>query len=165
MHDATYAISGDTATALVAEMGAQNLLDEAGDAVFALTTWNVVWTYDWVTGPGPSCGIGDLAVSVAIETTLPTWKPPPTAAAHLVDSWERYTEALVIHERGHVQNGLNRAAEIVAAMASIDHKPTCDALESSADAAGAAIIDEGRTWDVTYDADTIHGATQGASFP
>lgn len=60
---------------------------------------------------------------------------------------------------------VDRAAEIAAAMAMIDPAPTCNALESSADAAGAAIIDDGRQWDVTYDADTKHGLTQGAFFP
>ena len=52
MRDANYAISGDTAAELVAEMVAEQLVDPAGDAGFALTTWDVDWTYKYVSGPG-----------------------------------------------------------------------------------------------------------------
>jgi predicted secreted Zn-dependent protease len=164
MRDASYAITGDTAAELVAAMRAQKLVDRSGDVGFALTTWDVNWTYKWVAAGG-TCGIGNLAVKVEVVTTLPSWNPPATADTRLVDNWERFTNALVVHERGHAQNGLDRAAEIAAAMASMDPKPSCNALERSADAAGEAIIEAGRRWDVTYDAETKHGLTQGASFP
>lgn len=164
MRDANYAIAGDTAAELVEAMRAQNLVDPAGDAAFALTTWNVVWNYKWVTSGG-KCGIGDLAVKVDVVTTLPSWDPPTTADRRLIDNWKRFTDALILHERGHAQNGLDRAAEVAAAMARVDPRPTCNALESTADAAGAAIINDGQEWDVSYDAETKHGVTQGASFP
>jgi predicted secreted Zn-dependent protease len=164
MHDATYPIAGDTAAELVAAMRAQHLVDVAGDEAWALTAWNIAWNYKWVTASG-SCGIGNLTVNVDIVTTLPTWAPPTTADGRLIDKWKHFGDALVIHERGHAQNALDRAADIAAAMASVDPKPTCDALESSADAAGAAVIADGRTWDVTYDAETKHGLTQRAFFP
>ena len=165
MRDANYAISGDTAAELVAEMVAEKLVDPAGDAGFALTTWDVDWTYKYVSGPGGSCGIGALVVKVDIKTTLPTWKPPPTATALLVDNWTGFIEALVVHERGHAQNGLDRAGQILVAMGRVDPKRTCKALERVADAAGETILANGRQWDITYDAETDHGATQGASFP
>lgn len=164
MRDSTYAITGNSAAELVAAMRAHGLVDRAGDRVFALTTWYVDWTYDWVTLPGGRCAIGNLDVRVDIHTTLPTWKLPSTADAQVIAGWRRFTEALLIHERGHAQNGLDRAAEIASAMAGIDPELTCSALESSADAAAAAILAEGRRWDVLYDDETDHGATQGAIF-
>jgi predicted secreted Zn-dependent protease len=164
MHNATYQITGDTAAELVAAMRAKHLVDVAGDEAWALTAWNINWNYKWVTAGG-SCGISNLTVKVDIVTTLPTWAPPTTADESLIDKWKRFSDALVIHEHGHAQNALDRAAEIAAAMARVDPKPTCDTLETAADAAGAAIIDYGRQWDVTYDAETRHGVTQGTSFP
>lgn len=104
MHDANYAITGDTAAELVVAMRAQHLVDRAGDEGWALTAWNIVWNYKWVTASG-RCGIGNLAVTVDIETTLPTWDPPTTAGARLVNNWKRFTDALIVHERGHAQNG------------------------------------------------------------
>jgi predicted secreted Zn-dependent protease len=163
--EASYPITGDSAAALVEAMATRGLRDEAGDAAWALTTWDVVWNYQYVARQGGGCGLGDIRVSVRIEVLMPSWSAPATADGSLVDRWRRFIAAVSVHERGHVQNALDRAGEVATTLPLLDPAATCDALERVADADGAAIIDRGRAWDRDYDDETGHGATQGAVFP
>jgi predicted secreted Zn-dependent protease len=163
--DITYQVTGDSADDLVAAMEAKHLRDEAGDSAFALTTWSIRWTYRFVDAVGGGCGLTGAEVIVEVDVLIPSWTPPATADATTVDRWGRFINALEVHERGHVQNGLDRAGEIAVALSTIEPEATCPALEDAADAATGAIIKKGNDFDRTYDDQTNHGATQGAVFP
>ena len=162
--DETYRVTGTTASALVAGMRAEALKDRVGESAFAITTWDMTWSYGYNERSG-SCSIQDLVVQIRISVLMPFWEPPPGTDAGLIARWNGYIDALRRHERGHEQNGLDRAKEVRDAMLALPPRSTCTALERTADAAGAAVIDAGNDWDRTYDDDTDHGATQGAVFP
>lgn len=165
LDEKTYIVSGDSANALAAAMTARQLRDFAGNASFALTTWDIRWRYDHVGRPGGRCGLGNLRVSLRTGTLMPKWDPAPTAEPGLVIRWRTFIDALTIHERGHVQSSLDRAGETVRALSRIADFASCPALDKAANAAGSAIIAKGRAWDLDYDARTNHGRAQGATFP
>ena len=164
MSDETYPVTGTTASALVAAMRAKALRDRLGEPGFALTTWYITWSYRYREGTG-TCEIRDLVVRIDISVLMPSWAPPASADAGLVTRWKRFIDALRRHERGHEQNGIDRAKEIRDAMLGLGSRSSCPRLERAADAAGAKVIDAGQDWDRTYDDRTDHGATQGAVFP
>lgn len=162
--DETYTVTGTTASALVAGMRAKSLHDRAGEAAFAVTTWDVTWSYGYRERTG-TCEIQDLVVRIEVSVLMPSWDPPPGTDAGLVARWNRFIDALRRHERGHEQNGIDRAKDIRGRMLGLESRSSCPRLERAADAAGAKVIDAGQYWDRTFDDETDHGATQGAVFP
>jgi predicted secreted Zn-dependent protease len=160
----TYPIGGATAPALVDAMQAKALRDPSGDAAFALTTWDITWSYAYRERPG-ACSIDDLAVRADISVVMPSWEPPAEADVDLIADWGRYVDALRRHERGHEENGLGRATDVRDTLLALGARSTCASLEQAADAAGEKIIEAGLEWDRRYDDDTGHGATQGVVFP
>ncbi len=65
--------------------------------------------------------------------------------------------ALIDHESGHAKHAYEHRQDVENAVKSSN----CE----GADAAGTAAIAEMSKFDVQYDAETHHGATQGVSFP
>ena len=126
--DETYRVTGTTASALVAGMRAQALRDRVGESAFAITTWDVTWSYGYNERSG-SCSIQDLVVRVTISVLMPSWEPPPGTDAGLIARWNGYIDALRRHERGHEQNGLDGAQEVRDAMLALRPRSTCAALE------------------------------------
>lgn len=60
-HEASYPIAGDSAAALVEAMAARGLRDEAGDAAWALTTWDIAWSYQYVARQDGAAGLATSA--------------------------------------------------------------------------------------------------------
>jgi predicted secreted Zn-dependent protease len=121
----------------------------------ATTNWRINWGWD---GYGnSSCDLTTANVTYSIEVTMPRWQAPQDASPELITKWNNYIQALAEHEKGHVDN-------IVANYKSVEDaikNATCDTAEAAAQAA----LDPIRQYDIDYDAETNHGATQGARFP
>jgi predicted secreted Zn-dependent protease len=150
-----YDITGTTATELRASINASGPVDSSGQHNDALTMWNIDWT--WPLNPDSSCILSNATITTTITVTFPRWSPAPGASATLVQQWNTYQAALVTHESGHVSFVVATAPDVLAAIKGA----TCATAEAAAQAAVARI----RQHDVDYDAETSHGATQGARFP
>ncbi len=121
----------------------------------AYTQWYVHWSWP---GQGTEyCNLQDAQVSYEITVTFPRWTPTQQAAPELVAKWNDYLRALALHENGHIDNVVAHYPAIVTAL----KNSTC----LSAEAAGQAVLDQIRQYDLQYDATTDHGGTQGARFP
>jgi predicted secreted Zn-dependent protease len=118
----------------------------AGRAFVAFTDWEVHWAR---TGDGPR-------VRFHAVVTLPRWRPPPFVGAELVERWARFHDALVVHERGHVDIGLAAARALAAELG--DAPRNARDWASVTRAVVAPYLDAERR----YDAQTKHGAAQGA---
>jgi predicted secreted Zn-dependent protease len=97
-------------------------------------------------------------------------QPQPTEVAPydnqaLVDRWRRYLDALCGCEGGHRDNGLRAASEIAELLPHLPAAPTCELADEAANAAARLVVERYRAQDEQYDADTRHGAGQGAVFP
>jgi predicted secreted Zn-dependent protease len=150
-----YDVTGVTAAELRASMNAQGPLDSAGQRNDAFTTWNIDWT--WPLNPDSSCVLSGATITTTITVTFPRWLPPADVPASLVERWNDYEAALVTHESGHVSFVVTTANDVLAAIKGA----TCD----TAEAAAQAVVLRIRQHDADYDAETNHGATQGAHFP
>ena len=110
------------------------------------------------------CTIADATVFVDSRITLPDWEAPPNPDPSLATQWADFLEALREHEAGH-QALVMRGAERVRQTLRGVHGPHCEPLRARADSAAQAVLASIRDDDARYDAETRHGATQGAIWP
>jgi predicted secreted Zn-dependent protease len=105
-------------------------------------------------------------VHVRATVHLPTWRPPRSADRALVARWERYTAALRRHEMGHVALAKAAGDAVLAGLAELPPGAPA-ALVTRAAAlvtrAAALAVERIRAAERAYDAETRHGAAQGAA--
>ncbi len=158
-----YDIQGDSDTELRAQMDAKGPeLD--GDRHDAYTSWHVTWKFPFVKND-EGCTTGPVTTDVRVVVTLPRWLGYADVNDPLVRRWIRYLDALQEHESGHRLTGINAASDITEQLPQLPPKPTCPEAEETANALARKILEGHRARDVEYDAETKHGATQGATFP
>ena len=121
----------------------------------ARSSWNAQW--HWPGGPDGKCDLAHLQYNFQITITLPHLHDQERVSPALRRDWRRYMAALIEHESGHAKHAYEHRQDIEGAVKS----SSCEA----ANAAGAAAITELGKFDAEYDAETHHGATQGARFP
>lgn len=117
------------------------------------------WQFEWFVpddGYG-SCNLDGVTVDYAITVIFPQWTPPAQATAALIEQWNDYIDALAVHESGHVERVVPNIPELYEAI----KESSCDSF----DAAAQEWLDAIDQINSEYDADTDHGATQGAVFP
>ncbi|MFT3713929.1 MAG: DUF922 domain-containing protein [Archangium sp.] len=158
-----YDIEGDSEADLRAEMDAKGP-DTDGERHDAYTRWHVTWRFPFVRGED-GCATGPVTTDVRVVVTLPRWLGYADEQEPLMRRWRRYLEALKTHEGGHRDTGFRAASEISEKLAELPPQPNCDEAEEVANAAAMKILESYRKTDVDYDAETRHGATQGAVFP
>ena len=122
----------------------------------AQTRWEVVWRYPAGPEDRPEqCDLSTVDVNVSIVTDFPRWSPSAEAAESDVREWQRYTQALAVHEAEHVRLIDALAGTLPEVLSSSD----C----ASADARGQAVLDAIREANTHLDVVTRDGATQGAA--
>jgi hypothetical protein len=125
--------------------------------------WHLSYTYRTRAAPGGGCTVESLSTKLDLKVRMPRWTPQAGAAADLTRRWERYLDALRVHEAGHLQNG--RDFEAGFRTAALGMAPAdCGALGAMLQARFDQMLEQARTRDRDYDAETRNGATQGAYF-
>ncbi|MBW4619895.1 MAG: DUF922 domain-containing Zn-dependent protease [Cyanosarcina radialis HA8281-LM2] len=161
-----YQIGGSTATQLRAQMdqiGPSN--PKFGNRRYdALTRWIVGWRYSYRV-ENNRCAIDKTEVNTNITITLPQWNPPSQASRQLRQKWNRYTQALRIHEAGHKQHGIAASREIIGLLNNMPSYRSCQELQTAANNRSNRVIAKYNQRDIDYDRTTRHGKTQGATFP
>jgi predicted secreted Zn-dependent protease len=152
----TYEITGSTESEMREQMNRLRPKSEHDSADYDART---EWTYEW-GWPGrgtTACDLSKAFVLYHITVTLPHWTPPDDAPEALVEKWEKYMQALIAHEKGHVDNVVAHYMAIVSAIKNAD----CYTAEENA----KAILEQIRREEEFYDAVTSHGMKRGAVFP
>lgn len=150
-----YDIYGTTADELRSDLSSKYPVGRDGYRGDAATLWDIHW--NWNGYGTQNCDLSTVKVEYSIRVILPRWVIPRHADSALVRSWNEYRESLVVHEKGHVINVIEQAGLIQNTIMSSQ----CE----NADSAAQAVIARIRLFDTVYDAETDHGATQGARFP
>ena len=154
-----YDIDGSSAGALRNQINRLGPKDESGKSKDALTVWSVESAYA-ATQRGDSCVLRDVKVTLDVTVTLPRWKPPATATAQLVRTWQAYLKAVRVHEAGHRTIAERNAREVMAALTTL-RGTNCDKLLGDASNTVERIVADGRARNRAYDVQTQHGQTQG----
>jgi predicted secreted Zn-dependent protease len=113
---------------------------------------------------GDSCVISDIVVSLEVETRLPQWQRPTGVSSELTRQWATFLAATERHENGHRNIALQTAVSIAHALGD-EHGLPCAELDQLANASAHVQWDLGNQHQLSYDAATIHGETQGTRWP
>jgi predicted secreted Zn-dependent protease len=128
-----------------------------------LTDWEFRYDYRVAPTPEGTCRVTGVRTSVTGRILVPRWVDEPKAPKALREAWSTYMDALMKHEEGHMATGqsLTRAlqSDIGAATG-----PDCKTLRADVERLAQGLIDGHQARDQRYDAETQHGATQGARF-
>ena len=150
-----YDIDGASAGQLRTQLDLLGPLGIDGYKGDATTRWYIHW--DWPGYGTSDCDLIQAQISYEIEVVLPRWKMPAKADPGLMGQWAAYMEALIEHEKGHVEYVVRHSANVLDAIKYAD----CETAEGEAHKILQAI----RVHDIEYDAATDHGKAQGARFP
>ncbi|MFH1149194.1 MAG: DUF922 domain-containing protein [Actinomycetota bacterium] len=152
-----YDVTGRTSTDLITAMET-----EGPEGYWAYTHWYVDYEY---AGEKTAAGYrtGPVAVAADVTIILPRWNPPPGASPELVSRWERMVRAVRTHEEGHRDIGFSTGQRLLDALEALPAYSSREALDLAVGDTAASIISDGQARDASYDAETDHGESQGAT--
>ncbi len=148
-----YDVSGRDVVSLRESVRAAAPRNDDGEPTLGRTQWNATWTWK---GEGEPCHVERVDVDVSLLVWLPRWSPGAGTDAGMIARWRAYLDALVLHERGHLEL-------LMPQLAQLDHILRAAPCED-VDAVGAIALDAIRALNREYDAYTGHGRAQGARY-
>jgi predicted secreted Zn-dependent protease len=162
---ATYHIYGNTADDLRSQIQrcAPGGSSTSSAAYTSETSYNLSWQYSVATS-GSSCQLIGAKVGVHIITILPDWQATAAASDGLNGRWQSFLTSLISHEQGHAVLDKAYGAKLVQDLNGLGPLP-CSQLATTAKAVVQADVDALNAANNTYDAQTDHGASQGAVLP
>lgn len=158
-----YTIYGVTANELRNQMNTKSSIKQSGNTYDAYTSWFVNWRFNYNKNNG-QCSMTSVKTTVKVNFTLPKWENSNGATVNLKKRWAYYYNALISHENGHKDFGVNAAKEVESRLLALSAK-SCSSLKSKANSLGKKIIDKHVVLEKKYDKNTNHGMKNGAVFP
>ena len=159
-----YDVSGSTAQEVRADLNRNRPSDKTGAGYDAITRWHIRWNYHYEP-VGQQCAIMRASTAVEVTIIFPRLKDTASIPAEVVQAFAKYTEKLMVHEKGHAQNAIDTTGKIEHEIRKLASRSSCHELEEQANSLARSLVKEANQWDVDYDLRTRHGATQGARFP
>ena len=102
--------------------------------------------------------------NLTLTYTYPKWTASPASAPELVEKWNAFIAALIVHEQGHAQIEVKRAAVVMQELQNLPAYATCEAFDAAWQAKASALDEETTQIERQYDRDTQGGKTQGVIF-
>jgi predicted secreted Zn-dependent protease len=158
-------IVGNSQDALAAALKQVGATNANGDHFAANTRWQLRWNFRVEQHPGASCGLASAKTELDIRMTLPRWMPPKNASPALVKKWNTFADALRKHEDGHRDIAVEAARVVTDRVGAAQSENDCATLKQRLQRIADDTLREYRDKESSYDVTTLHGLTQGASFP
>jgi len=156
-----YPITGSTMSEIARQLGIGRGNSDS-DYVGA-TAAKVQWQFA-PKRHGDTCAISDVLVTLDIQTRLPEWVHPEHVPVTLIRQWSAFLDATQQHENGHRNIALHTAVAIARSLMD-EHGLACAELDQLANASAHAEWELGNQHQITYDAATRNGETQGSRWP
>lgn len=158
----TYAIYGDTPAQVRAQM--QACAPGTGHEFSGSTDFWLGSQYRYTSTSADTCQLTDVAVTLHVHQTLPSWVASANAEAGLTGAWQAYMTHLKTHENGHATLDMQYAALAQTTLENLPPIP-CSTVSATVTAKMNSIVAALNVANDTYDTATQHGATQGAIWP
>ena len=158
-------IVGNNEDALAAALKQVGSTNANGDRFAASTRWQLRWNFRVEQHPGASCQLASAKTELDIHLTLPRWMPPRNASPALVKKWNRFADALRKHEDGHRDIAIEAARVVTDRVAAAQPEGDCATLKKRLGRIADDTLREYKDKESSYDVTTMHGQTQGATFP
>ncbi len=161
-HVEYYEVHGRTVAEVAADLRRLGPKDAQGRARAGFASSPLRWTYSKRSN-GRECNAFTVRVTVSTDIVLPKWVPPADTVPGLLALWNQSMAALTVHENGHKDISVRYAKLIRDQIAAM--RAPCRSFSVNADSASNRLVGEMRAAQVRYDAETLHGVTQGTGFP
>lgn len=135
-------------------------LRKAAGAFHATTAYQLNWAYTPVAEKGV-CSIKDIKVGLHVNQLMPAFSPGSTVSSEVRSAWDAYSRALQTHENGHTAINTDYAARLTTALQNVGQMD-CSTLTRQVQTIIDTHVTMLNTANELYDAQTNHGATQGA---
>ena len=159
-----YEISGCGENELRNQMNRQGTAWSDGKKYDSVTKWHVTWDYEHNRSL-QSCSAEAFQATAEITIRYPKWVQRDAASQELADKWEGYIASLIVHEEGHRDMVVEAIEEVTRVVAQLPAAPTCAELDRRVRALCHERMAKLNAEAKEYDAETLHGAEQGAVFP
>jgi predicted secreted Zn-dependent protease len=158
-------IVGNSEDALAAGLKQVGATNKSGDRFAASTRWQLRWNFRVEQHPGASCALASAKTDLDVHMTLPRWTPPRNASPVLVKRWNTFADALRKHEDGHRDIAIEAARVVVDRVGKASPERDCATLKKNLGRVADDTLREYKDKESSYDVTTMHGQTQGATFP
>lgn len=111
----------------------------------------------------PNCAITSTTVTAHIITRFPRLQSD--APDSLKKAFAKFTDKLMLYEKGHVQKAIEAARQIEIGIGGLPAISGCRELEAAANHLGHNVLKILGRWHRDYDDTTLYGRTMGAKFP
>lgn len=133
-----------------------------GSNVVALTKTSHEMRYS-VVSRGDRCRVEDTVINTKIVYLVPRWTGYNSARKAMKDAWDKFHEAIMLHEHGH--GDLAKAASRDLSRSIGRTKGHCSAIETLVDGRRNLVVSRYELRNEDYDTRTMHGQKQGIVFP
>ena len=156
-----YAVSGATLREIRADMEAKKPWKHKSDGY---TQCKTNWRYE-TTPTDSGCVIQWLTISTDITITVPALAASASKAEALQSRWNVYLKALLEHENGHREIGVEAAAAVRRKLSELGPSSTCGELARTIKREAEKVLSQFQQRHEEYDKKTDNGRLQGAVFP
>lgn len=158
-------IIGSSQGALADALKQVSSTNKSGDRFAASTRWQLRWNFRVEQHPGAACELASAKTELDVNMTLPRWMPPQNASPVLVKRWNTFADALRKHEDGHREIAIEAARVVVDRVGNAPPERNCATLKKKLGRIADNTLREYKDKESSYDVTTMHGQTQGATFP
>lgn len=157
-----YSVQGNTTNEIRSSLNTNSPVIVENTRFDAYTRWYITWKIRY-SNTTTGCTISKITTHIDISHTLPqlTTDLPIT----IKSKWQQYYDALLAHEKGHADIGLQAATEIESTISNLPPQKHCATIEKMADNLSKGVIKKYISLERQYDRETEYGVATGAIFP
>lgn len=126
------------------------------------TIWQVIWNISWTKSNG-ICFLDSSEAKLNVLFKMPRISSSFSATNVVITSFNRYYEALLKHENGHMDNGIQALNEINELLLNFNSFSDCQVLNDIVKDSITKVVEKYKRQDESYDRQTEHGKLQGVS--
>ena len=158
-----YEVYGDDPIAIRQSMNKQRKANVKG-GYDAYVSWFLRWRFKYSDDLN-GCYISNVSTQLKVRYTLPRLSNLAAKTKSTQARWRAYYDALLEHEHGHRDWGVNAARAIESKLKAMPYYRNCLDLRIDAQRKASHVLATYLRGEKNYDRITRHGATQGAIFP
>lgn len=155
-----YSANANPERKLSAILNEASPISKNGKVYYGYTKWRIDWHYEWKITEEGQFRISKVQTTLKCKVTLPKLSGATTKEQR--DEFDRFLQALNVHEQGHLDYAKQASVEIEKRISSMAPMDSSESLSSAADAIGFQTLKEFNNRSDRYDLETGYGKTQGA---
>ena len=154
-----YSVYPVSKSGLLDELRNKSPITEDGDVFFGYTYSSINWRFKWKYNSS-KCWLTSVETSLESTYTMPKLE---TDYFWVKGVWDKWYPNLMKHEKGHHLIALEIAELIQEGISNLSPQSSCSKLENRANQIGFDYMEQLDVLNESYDLETNHGETEGAS--